>query len=456
MINHCKIWQSRLEELKTKQQALRQDLTAATNPSNPAYGDFGNCQKIKGELKATVENLHKTIESDHLEKKFNLDFRFEVAKKIGAVYVGQFENGVAVAHFADPEKQGRLYDMLINREGSLVTEQKFDIIEEFKHGLAPVYKARADGKFLYNLLSRDGRLQLPEWSDKRVQYGENYICIQRGGTTPSNHERVYYLEPRDPKKANHFPDFRYKGIPSNWDGTLLSNPFRICGNGTILLNPGIPYNIEEGGFYVYNKNGEIISNEVIRPADPDFGFSEGLLPCHKWDDKFSNGEIYYFINELGQKILPAEWYFQDAAPFSDGLAAVKQRGRWYYINSSGKEPAGLKGKRFVEAPGPFINGIARIFENESRQFYIDKQGNRLFGTDFQEASDFNKDGYAVVKNDNTWQLIDRKGRQLIFLKDRKFNGEHFYEFNGIILEQAEGQLSFMDLKGRLLGKLPLA
>jgi hypothetical protein len=49
----------------------------------------------------------------------------------------------------------------------------------------------------------------------------------------------------------------------------------------------------------------------------------------------SNGKYGYIEDHSGKKIIPFK--YDDAWPFSEGLAAVKVDGKWGFIDKTGKE-----------------------------------------------------------------------------------------------------------------------
>lgn len=111
-----------------------------------------------------------------------------------------------------------------------------------------------------------------------------------------------------------------------------------------------------------------------------------------------NGKWGY-INKNNDMILRPQW--EDASPFSEGLAAVKVDGKWGYIDPSGRmviEPrwrtAGTFAKGF--AIGTFYG--RHFGEIQDRTFYvfINKKGNQ-FMSDYDLAEPFNDDGIALVQ-----------------------------------------------------------
>ena len=108
--------------------------------------------------------------------------------------------------------------------------------------------------------------------------------------------------------------------------------------------------------------------------------------------------------------------------FSDGVAAVRMRGKWGFLLENG---AFLVEPRFDYA-GPFVDGIARV-ELDGLRGYIDRSGEFLIEPRFYRANDF-QGNYAAVAREGAyvedgnsssayyepvWGVIDRTGALVI-------------------------------------------
>ncbi|MDR2064635.1 MAG: WG repeat-containing protein [Prevotellaceae bacterium] len=111
-----------------------------------------------------------------------------------------------------------------------------------------------------------------------------------------------------------------------------------------------------------------------------------LFPTWKWviEPQFEIAGSFYegfaairqngkwgFIDKTGAIVIQPE--FEGVKNFSDGMAAVKQKGKWGYINNSGEiaiEP------KYYDVYN-FRNDIARVerFENDE-EYYINRNGNK--------------------------------------------------------------------------------
>jgi hypothetical protein len=149
---------------------------------------------------------------------------------------------------------------------------------------------------------------------------------------------------------------------------------------------------------------DLTGHIVIKPQFDDAGpFSEGLAAV-------SINKKWGFINSTGRVII--EPTFEFASAFSEELAPVAAGPelRWGFINKSG---ALVIRPRFDNA-APFHEGLAYV-EVRGRTSYIDKTGKAVIENPrFERASSF-KDGMAFVQIENSKGLsyIDKTGRIVI-------------------------------------------
>ncbi|MDR0716262.1 MAG: WG repeat-containing protein, partial [Azoarcus sp.] len=108
---------------------------------------------------------------------------------------------------------------------------------------------------------------------------------------------------------------------------------------------------------------------------------------------------------------------------ANGLAAVRMKGQWGYINKNGEE---VIAPRFDDAAGFAVNGLARIKVNGSGSKwsyygghwsygghwgYINAKGEEVIPPRFDEAEDFAANGLARVEADGKRFCIDAKGEE---------------------------------------------
>jgi hypothetical protein len=128
-------------------------------------------------------------------------------------------------------------------------------------------------------------------------------------------------------------------------------------------------------------------------------------------------------------------------PFSEGLAAVRQAGKFGYIDSTGNwkiEPDFLAAGQFSEelAPVQTTDGLA----------FINKDGNRVLEVDGDEAKPFHGN-IAAVRKGELWGFIDKQGR---YIHRPRFagvspHGDEFY-----MIETPDRLRGLMNLDGKIV------
>lgn len=135
-------------------------------------------------------------------------------------------------------------------------------------------------------------------------------------------------------------------------------------------------------------------------------FSEGLAAVK------INGK-YGYLNQEGEVAI--EPRFEQTTGFSDGLAGVTMDGeKWGYINEAGEMVIEPRFEGFGEwrAAGDFVDGLALVYAGK-QYGYIGRDGEYRLKPQFQWASTFSQ-GRAIVCDANDAQYyIDTAGRAVI-------------------------------------------
>lgn len=115
--------------------------------------------------------------------------------------------------------------------------------------------------------------------------------------------------------------------------------------------------------------------------------------------------LYGFMDAQGHWVVPPE--YDDAQPFSGGLAAVKKGDRWGFVDREGRrviEPVFQEARSFTE-------GLAAVHA-EGGWMFIDTAGKAVITGPFEDALPF-EDGLAAIVTDGKWGFVDREGRRAI-------------------------------------------
>lgn len=220
---------------------------------------------------------------------------------------------------------------------------------------------------------------------------------------------------------------------------------------TVINDPAIEYlgDFSEGlaeftntkalGSYPFSKQGYIdVSGKIAIKAqfDQAYDFSDGRALV-------KNGDLYAFIDRTGKTIIqfPASCYVRD---FHEGLAAVLEYSKFWYIDVDGKE---------VISPFPglskdFSEGLAAVYIHTDAGLkvgYMDKGGMIVIEPQFDEGTDFH-DGAAAVKAGEKWCYIDKTGKRITepIFKD-------VYDFSDGMARVSTGdKYGYIDRTGKLV------
>ncbi len=117
-----------------------------------------------------------------------------------------------------------------------------------------------------------------------------------------------------------------------------------------------------------------------------------------------------FVNAEGEKLIPAK--YDDVLPFSEGQAAVKQKGSWGIIDESGTERIAA-GK--YEKIGRYSEKRAAVCRN-GKWGFVDHRGKEIVAPDrYDYAGDFSE-GMALVSRNQLYGYLDLEGDPVVALK----------------------------------------
>lgn len=121
------------------------------------------------------------------------------------------------------------------------------------------------------------------------------------------------------------------------------------------------------------------------------------------------GFLHFFesTNDKGRAVIDKKWLveptYENAEPFSDGVAAVKKGGRYGLIGLDGEEIGAFS----YESVKYCSSGFLPVCKNGSWSF-VNIYGKQLIKGVFLDAESF-ENGYAAVKTEKGWGYIDGKG-----------------------------------------------
>jgi hypothetical protein len=192
-------------------------------------------------------------------------------------------------------------------------------------------------------------------------------------------------------------------------------------SGQIVINPQFDHvaafaeglaPVHSGHWGYVDPAGKFVINPQFDRAD---SFSEGLaavrvgggpgpsLDPRPWDPlnvSVGAGGRFGYIGRDGKYVINPQ--FDDARPFSGGVAAVKLH-QWGFVDKTGKI---VINPQFDEA-GDFSEGLAVIKEGGHFGF-TDTTGKLAVNPQFERAQTFS-DGLAAVRSGGKWGFVDKTG-----------------------------------------------
>jgi hypothetical protein len=193
-----------------------------------------------------------------------------------------------------------------------------------------------------------------------------------------------------------------------------------------------------GNSFIDAEGGAAFEGEVktFEQAGP---FSEGLAPVQ-------TGGQWGFIDLAGRFAVPPA--YEGAGSFSGGLAPVKRNGLWGYIDVQGRlliSPRYLRAGPFGKGGGDGRNRAAVDFNGKVG--YIDRSGRFAIPPTYDEGGEFRGD-LAPVKGPSAWRdwgYVDAAGREVIL---RQFNGAGTFG-EGLAPVATDARWGYIDVTGRL-------
>ena len=222
------------------------------------------------------------------------------------------------------------------------------------------------------------------------------------------------------------------------------------------FNNGWGIGKREGKYFFVNAKGEEMPPAFVAVES----FSEGLAavaPIAVEADGSGDSPKHGFIDPTGKIVIQPE--YEEAEPFSEGLAAVMRNKKWGYLDKTGKiviEPQ-------FDLAGPFKEGYGQVTIG-TKMGYIDTDGQIVIEPRF-EADQYQSDpdekhiligqfvnGLAAVRHsvgpeaEMGWGFIDKSGK---FQIPPVYEDAYMFT-EGLARVKQNGKWGFIDPKGKMV------
>lgn len=340
----------------------------------------------------------------YIDSKGNLVLQLPKGKYGG----GKFSDGLALIGMFSSDPYGGLRGF-IDATGKIVIEPKFRTVESFSEGLARV---EIDGKVGY--IDKQGRLAIePRFEqDSGRSFSEGLAAAkifveERVGVARKFKYLTGYISKEGSFAIQPRPLLSYAG------------PFK---EGMACFSDSI--STVYGKYGYMDKAGEVVVPSQFPRA---FDFSEGLAMVMVESEKDSNVRKVGYIDKSGNFVIKPNFddtlivtvgpasisevftydIFGTEGTFSEGLASVKIKGKYGFIDRSGQV---VIPPQFVHA-GMFKEGLAPVaIKNGRRRVYgfIDHSGKYAIKPQFDLVREFNN-GLAAVTSMGPDRELDKYG-----------------------------------------------
>jgi len=292
----------------------------------------------------------------------------------------------------------------IDNTGEIVIEAKYDSADPFYYGLA-IFRMKGDDGWYHN------------WGYINTK-GE--VVIEHNLTSASRFTRDGLARAsRDGKRGyiNKKGEFVFEAnYESQGDFQEGMASVKISGkygfintNGTLVIEPKFKNVVRFSNSYCLVTTMDGKENYIDKSGNliTDIEFSRGgWFYCGL--AKVKVGEKYRYINEAGEFAFEGE--FDDAASFSEGLAAVENEdGKWGFINTKGELVIDYKFDAGWFSTISFHEGLAFVQE-EGKWGYINKQGAFVISPQFKSANKFINGVARVYLVEKSAAYIDKTGK----------------------------------------------
>ncbi len=175
-------------------------------------------------------------------------------------------------------------------------------------------------------------------------------------------------------------------------------------------------------------------------------FEWAIQPQFEWAGSFSEGLAaikqngkYGYINKQGQLVIQLQ--FDNANSFSEGLAFIYQNGQFGFINQQGQW---IIQPQFTNA-NSFSEGLAKAeAQNNNKYGFINKNGEWIIQPKFPIVGKFS-DGLAAVCQNGRWGFINKNGEWVI---QPQFGWAFSFSKGLAAALQKNGKWGFIDKQGQ--------
>ena len=223
--------------------------------------------------------------------------------------------------------------------------------------------------------------------------------------------------------------------------------------------------LDNNVFYIKNSSGKnkyfIIKNDKVVYESSDYkrirveNLNSNIAIGIKEDASID------YINLIDKKVINNDESIKYT--YSDGVILKEQynfnaKKIMYTIYTPSKEYGTFSDLKPYD--NKYVNGYLKIKTENDKYEFVNKKGNVITKKAYEELSDFNKNGYAIVSNDNLYGVIDSKGKEIIdekydeiiFLNDNLFKNVKKISKNELFIFKENNKYGIINSDGKVVIK----
>lgn len=223
--------------------------------------------------------------------------------------------------------------------------------------------------------------------------------------------------------------------------------------------------LDNNVFYIKNSSGKnkyfIIKNDKVVYESSDYkrirveNLNSDIAIGIKEDASID------YINIIDKKVINNDESIKYT--YSDGVILKEQynfnaKKIMYTIYTPSKEYGTFSDLKPYD--NKYVNGYLKIKTENDKYEFVNKKGNVITKKEYEELSDFNKNGYAIVSNDNLYGVIDSKGKEIIdekydeiiFLNDNLFKNVKKISKNELFIFKENNKYGIINSDGKVVIK----
>ena len=223
--------------------------------------------------------------------------------------------------------------------------------------------------------------------------------------------------------------------------------------------------LDNNVFYIKNSSGKnkyfIIKNDKVVYESSDYkrirveNLNSDIAIGIKEDASID------YINLIDKKVINNDESIKYT--YSDGVILKEQynfnaKKIMYTIYTPSKEYGTFSDLKPYD--NKYVNGYLKIKTENDKYEFVNKKGNVITKKAYEELSDFNKNGYAIVSNDNLYGVIDSKGKEIIdekydeiiFLNDNLFKNVKKISKNELFIFKENNKYGIINSDGKVVIK----